>query len=151
MTYTIRNAGAKIYDYDIQRMEKLLNVQLPDDYKSFLIRNNGGRPVPKYFLIGDPKNRRVGQVLDFFGIDDPVESCRLDWNYHVFSERMPNGFFPIACEDGGNIICLAIDSGRFGSVYYWDHNGETATRDMESVSKLSTTFNQFMENLFFAD
>lgn len=116
MTYTIKGAGIQISDLDILRLERKLGVRLPIEYKQFLMRNNGGRPVPKRFSIEESKSSEVDQTLDFFSIDDPIESCRRDWNHRVFSKRMPNGFFPIACEDGGNIICLSLSSNGFGSV-----------------------------------
>ena len=148
MTYVMKDIGVPISDADITKLQSKLKLHLPEEYKSFLKKFNGGRPVPKFFQIGPKTDNTTGQVLDFFGIDDPIESCRLDWNYEVFSERMPNEFFPIACEDGGNVICLCLSTENFGSVYYWDHGGETTPPTFSNVYKLALTLNQFLDELF---
>lgn len=66
MAFTMRDSAAPITDLDIKRLERKIKLNLPEAYKAFLMKHNGGRPTPKFFPIeGLPKNP-VGQVLDFF-------------------------------------------------------------------------------------
>lgn len=81
MNYTMRVSAPSIDDKDIEDFEKSLKILLPDCYKEFLKKNNGGRPTPKYFPISGFKNNPVGQIQDFFSINDPIKSCRIDWEY----------------------------------------------------------------------
>lgn len=148
MAYEITESGDPVFEVDIKRLEKKCNVHLPEDYKEFLIRNNGGRVEPKSFFVGDPRNDRIGQVHYFFIINHPMECCRPDSNYEVFLGRIPRNYFPIATEDGGNIICLSLNAKDYGSVHYWDHNEEGLCQNFENVHKLAPTFTEFLNGLF---
>lgn len=151
MTYEITRPGTKITEVDVKRLEKKLNVHLPIEYKDFLIRNNGGRVHPRYFLIGGPIDDNIGQVQLFYSIDHQIESCRPDWNYEVFLGRIPKNYFPIAAEDCGDIICLSLDPKNYGSIHYWDHNGEGVSRNFENVYEAAPTFTEFLNGLFDID
>jgi cell wall assembly regulator SMI1 len=142
----MRDVGKKIFDLDIRRLENRLGVKLPEEYRAFLEKYNGGRPNAKYFLVVGFDNE-PRQILDFYGIDDPIESCRLDWNFEVLFGRMPNGFFPIACEDGGNIICLSLAAKSYGNIFYWDHDEESQPATYVNVYKVADTFKEFFDGL----
>jgi len=151
MTFTMSDVGRPLSDVDIQTLEKRLGVSLPEDYKAFLKKNNGGRPIPKFFPILGFQNNPVGQVQDFFGIDDPVKSCNLDWNYDVMRGRMLGNLFPIACEDGGSLICLSLFGSDKGAVYYWNYYGEAHPPTYDNVYQIAGTFQGFLDSLHFYD
>jgi hypothetical protein len=151
MSFTMSDVGKPLSDGDIVEMEKKLAVSLPEDYKTFLKQYNGGRPDPKFFPIFGFKNNTVGQVQDFFGIDDPFESCRLDWNFQTFFGRIPDNLFPIACEDGGSLICLSISGSDKGAIYYWDYYGETQPPSYDNIYQIAGTFQGFLDNIHFYD
>jgi len=147
MVYIMRDAGPRVTSDDIRKLESKVGATLPGEYSAFLMRNNGGRPDPKFFPIQGFSNNPFGQVQDFFGIDDPVESCRLDWKYRTFLGRLPEGFFPIACEDGGSLICIALTGPNMGRIYYWDFYGETSPPTFSNVFLIAETFQQFLDSL----
>ena len=149
MPFTMSDAGRPLSDTDIVALEKKLGVNLPEAYKTFLKQNNGGRPDPKFFPILGFENNLVGQVLDFFGIDDPVKSCSLDWNYNIMRGRMPDNLFPIACEDGGSLICLSLSGPDKGAVYYWDYYGEAQPPSYDNVYQIAGTFEGFLDSIHF--
>ena len=89
---------------------------------------NGGRPEPNtYPLLGLDKHP-YGVVHFFFGIDGPIESYSLDWVYEVASGRIPDNLFPIACDDGGDLLCLSLYGDDAGSVVFWDYYAEHCLR-----------------------
>jgi hypothetical protein len=50
-------AGPPIAELDIRRFERDAKLILPPDYQAFLLKHNGGRPVPAGFqlnLDGEP-------------------------------------------------------------------------------------------------
>jgi SMI1-KNR4 cell-wall len=151
MTYVMKEVGRSINDEDIRILENNIGISLPEDYKEFLKRSNGGRPTPKYFPIQGFTNNPVGQVQDFFGIDDPVQSCRLDWKYKMFLGRIPKNLFPIACEDGGSLVCLSLSGQDKGCVYYWDFYGQTNLQNHDNVFLITETFQGFLDSLHFHD
>jgi hypothetical protein len=151
MAYVIRNPGRRLLDADILALEKKIGTNLPADYKEFLMRSNGGRPDPKFFPIRGFENNPFGQVQGFLGIDDPEESCRLDWKYRAFRGRIPANFFPIACEDGGSLICLCLSGPDTGHVYYWNYYGEAKPSVGDNVYFIAETFQGFLDSLQFHD
>ncbi len=52
----IDDQGAKLGEADVEKLEAFFGFKLPDDYRSFMLQYNGGRPTPDSFLCnGDPK------------------------------------------------------------------------------------------------
>ena len=151
MTFTMTETGTPISELDIKRLEKKTKTELPQGYKEFLLKYNGGHVDPYFYPIQGLYNNPFGQIQLFFGINHPIECCRPDWNYEVFNNRMPHGFFPIACEDGGNIICLSLKGSAQGGVFYWNHDEETEPPTFANVYKIADSFEHFMESLQYVD
>ena len=147
MNQQILGSGKIVSELDIRRMERKIGLTFPAQYRFFLVRHNGGRPVEKYFKFTKGEALHVGKVLDLFGIDDPVESCNIEWNYEVYRDRMPSGFLPIGCEDGGNIICMKCVQPELGAIYYWDHDDESAVVSFKNMYKISESLDEFLSNL----
>ena len=40
-----RNSSKQLTDLDINRFEKTFHIRLPQDYKEFMLKSNGGRPT----------------------------------------------------------------------------------------------------------
>ena len=151
MAYKMREIGRAVDDEDLRRLESETGTSLPQEYKDFLKQNNGGRPSPKFFPIKGFANNPIGQVLDFFGIDDQVKSCRLDWNHKTLLGKIPANMFAIACEDGGSLICLSLSGEDKGRIYYWDFYGQTERPSYENVYFVAETFHEFLASLHHAD
>ena len=64
---------------------------------------------------------------------------------------MPDNFFPIACEDGGSLICLSLAGSDKGAVYYWNYYGETHPPSYDNVYQIAGTFQGFLESIHFFD
>lgn len=113
------NGGPRLSENDLDSFEKDANIVLPAEYRSFLLRHNGGLPSPDVIDVkGAPGSPTDVQV--FFGIGRPVESSDLRWNRRTFVERLPNKWLPIAHDSGGNLFCLSLSGPDVGSVMYVD-------------------------------
>lgn len=124
MIERITECGPPISNADIQSLETRLSVRLPADYKTFLLKHNGGRPEPVDFPIHGFDNRSYDCIKLFFRIGGSVESSTLDWNYTIM-EQLPPELFPIATTDCGDKICLVLSgtkAGQPGSVIFWDYH-----------------------------
>jgi len=118
--------GPAIRVKDISDFEALVNVVLPDSYRSFLLTHNGGIPTPDIIdipgLLSSPTDVQV-----LFGIGRPVESSNLAWNITLAEERCV-GFrvLPFACDSGGNLFCFEIERGFATKVIYLDFDTQEA-------------------------
>lgn len=122
MNIEMREPGRKLNGEDVRALEADIGQTLPDSYRFFLLRNNGGLPGPKrgmYIvdvldLPGSPTDVQV-----FFGIDRVPSDIRS--NVKGFSDRFDTTkLLPIARDSGGNIFCLWLDEPNYGSVAYID-------------------------------
>src|SRR5438874_2719786 len=98
---------------DVSHFEMSIAVRLPDDYREFLLRYNGGYPSPNGFRGGD-------EVLNhFFGLWQK----HADLNYELLAHRrfIPEGMIPIASDPFGNAILLEVANPNRGRIWFWDH------------------------------
>ena len=66
--------------------------------------------------------------------------------YECFKGRMPNNCIPIAESEGGNLVCISLDSKTYGKLYFWDH--ETMDVDEDEECKYSIEDMQLIANSF---
>jgi hypothetical protein len=121
--------GPPLPEEEIRSFERVLGMVLPLLYREFLLATNGGRPERDLFEIKGLAGNALGRVHVFFGLNDPVESCNLDWNLEVFRDRIPKGLLPIATTEGADKICLAIAGEQAGAVFYWDGYARAGERE----------------------
>ena len=118
----MKEHGPALGEEQIATLERQIGWSLPQTYRFFLMKNNGGRPEPDVIevdgLRGTPTDLQV-----FFGIGVDVESCDLLCNFSLVRERCSaHAIFPIACDSGGNLFCLSMSVGTVASVVYCDLN-----------------------------
>ena len=116
---TTKDCGPQLSELDIFRLETLLKVRLPTEYKEFLLTKNGGRPIPDVIVVpGIPGSE--ADVQELFGLNRSEESSCIEWNLNTLAERLEEGLLPIACDSGGSIFCLSLRPADFGAVLYCD-------------------------------
>lgn len=102
---------------DISEMESKLGASLPASYRAFLLRHNGGTPEPAYY--------RDRKLRTFHVVDDRVEEYVNLWgdidNMH---DDLPAGVIPVAYDESGDRICLALTGENRGRVYLWNSDGQ---------------------------
>jgi cell wall assembly regulator SMI1 len=146
----IKEAGRLLSDDDIVSLERRIGCRLPEPYRRFLLRYNGGRPTPDADTIdiehlpGSPTD-----VGDFFGIDDPVGSCNIEWNIEALKGRIADHLLPVACDSGGNRFCISLSPNDYGSVVYCDFDPGFGFHVSESVIyyKVAPSFDSFIERI----
>lgn len=138
----IENVGPKIGTRDIKLIEVKLGVVLPDSYRQFLLRSNGGAPTPDTIDVpgadGSPTDVQI-----FFGIGALVESSDLAWNLALITERCPGlQALPIACDSGGNLFCLKIERDATTKVIYCNLDGPDCT-----TCEVAASFEEFITKI----
>ena len=136
-------AGPAISEIELARFERDARLTLPLDYRAFLLRHNGGRPVPADFWLTLDDERLPWRVHYFYGLNDPVESCSLQWNLNLTKNTRPFGTLPIASDEAGNMPYLRWDKPNAGSVYF----GPTPSGHGVELTWLCGTFTEFIQTL----
>lgn len=117
----LREVGPELTEETLAGFEKELGNSLPDPYRRFLLRNNGGRPplgkncVEVEDLPGDATD-----VHFFFGINYPLQCYDLRWNREANREDIPEDRLAIASDSGGSEFCISLRESDFGAVLFCD-------------------------------
>lgn len=124
-------------EVDVSHFEMSIAARLPDDYRAFLLRHNGGYPEPAGFRGGDES------VEFFFGLWQKYA----DLNYETLAHRgvIPAEMIPIASDAFGNCVLLEVRGPNRGRIWFWDH--EMSGDPAKSVSLLANSFTEFVESL----
>ena len=132
---------------DILDIENRLNIQLPDDYKKFLMNTNGGtfeqsstRPVP----VPSLKEEIYLDVL--FGVVEGNDLNLLYWNEKYSDEILENAVL-IGFDLMQGFIVLITDAEN-GGIYYWDDSYHfDVSDDKNNMYYLANDFKTFFDEL----
>lgn len=151
MKFVMTEQGPPLDEKKIAAAEKKMGIKLPEDYRQFLLKNNGGRPDPANFPIRGLENNPFGGIHFFGGIGDNIESVNIDWSYKIFRGRIPKNLLPIASDPMGNLICLSLGVEDQGTVYYWDHDDEHSSPTYRNVYFIASSFPPFLDSIYHRD
>lgn len=139
----------------LNAVEARIGARLPEQYRSFLLKYNGGRPVPSGFAYTHPTGSYADSLVDWFlaiydGPNDNWESYyRI---YKIDAKRLPDELIPIAHDPFGNLVCISVGREDYGTVCFWDHvhesdfaSGEPATSP--NVHRIADTFDELLTGL----
>ncbi|WP_375756115.1 SMI1/KNR4 family protein [Corallococcus exercitus] len=132
--------GPLLSTADLDAFEQRYALKLPLLLREFLLATNGGRPERDLFKLQGVPGNPFGRIHLFFGLNDSIESCNLDWNLEVFRERLPPGLLPIATTEGADKICLAVSGADLGRVFYWDAHAQPGTNSVHLLAEDLYTF-----------
>lgn len=134
---------------DLSTVENRIGKSLPDEYRNFLLENNGGCPeFQKFSKLGE-ENSYFGILSWFFGIC-PGNQNDLVLTVERLSDRVPDNVIPIACDPSGNFVVLSVDKEDRGKIYFWDHEEECDEGEVPTYDNLylvANNFNDFLQNL----
>lgn len=137
-----RDKGFK--QFELLKPKELLNfeqnlaaeISLPEGFKSFLIKYNGGVFHESLFIDGP-----VGPVVvaAFMPISDEQPNS-INKAYSFFKTEVGDGFIPFGADPGGNYFLIGSRAENLNKVYFWDHERQT-------TYELSESFEKFMNAL----
>ena len=130
---------------NIHKFESEYCISLPESYKVFLLKNNGGIPSNKCFDFLIKDGSYTDSVIErFLSLCDDCD-CSLEDTYKRFLEIDPvdsKYMLPIAQDPGGNFVCIAVNNDANG-VYFWDHEAPGQLH----LHLISDSFDQFLNDL----
>jgi hypothetical protein len=142
----------------VQRFEQQLGHELPEDYRSFLLELNGGRPARSHrvFAIERAGKRRNKTSLDtLHSLDDPDEDHDLAAHQLFRREDYPANGLRIGYDAFGSALVLIFAGPHRGEVWMLDQGDPRPTDanprvewfDRRDVWKLADSFAEFMSSL----
>lgn len=139
----INDNGPRLTESQVAVLESLIGLPLPDDYRRFLLENNGGSPTPDAIDVNGIQGSET-DVRVFFGINRDIEAHDIEWRMHIMSDRIGRRLLPIACDSGNNVFFLSLSGHDRDSVYYHDFWGPGADDELHLVA---TSFRSFLEKI----
>ena len=98
---------------EISKIENQYSITIPEQYKNFLLRYNGGyTPKTKFKAKGISSD-----IKGFYGIG----AVSLSVNQEVLSSWVSQKLFPIACDSFGNYIFISLADDEYGHIFFCDH------------------------------
>jgi hypothetical protein len=94
-------------------------ICLPESYVDFLLKTNGGQPVPAVFPIEGLADNPYDAIQSFYGMRASLPSEDLERNLAQIAGIVPKGILPIACTGCGDELVLDLRQAT-GRVLFWD-------------------------------
>jgi hypothetical protein len=144
-------ASAQLSEDLLVRIENYVGAPLPIEYRNYLARSNGGRPM--FPSVYPARGFIVDQPL--FGVTIPGEDLMTDvrHQYAYHRDRLTPQWLPIGFVQGG-LLVLKLTGDSTGSVWYLDDDipREPPALTAEQICRslltyLEPTFNWFWANL----
>lgn len=137
VTYIDRKAPAS--PELIDRLEQQVGRRLPDDYRDYLLRQDGGS-----------LDFNSEGVQSIFGLGEVPGYASIWENLQTYHDRVPRWLLPVASNFGGNIFAISLRTSDYGSVWFWDHEeeadeGEPPAED--NIELKAPSWSAFLEGL----
>jgi hypothetical protein len=149
-----RKAYPYLNGHILRPIEKFLGINFTEDYRSFLLKVNGGYPDKTFFKFSNLDEGSV--VQHFYGINGMGDSNDLLIMYKYSHTRIPSNMVHIGADCFGNQILLSVKNPDRGKIYFWDHeieadpdNGEIPCYD--NLTLIANSFDEFLGKLYFED
>lgn len=152
MNVVIKESKSGVNEEKLVYLEKKIGFSLPENYRNFSIKYNGGYPEPGSFVFFDKNlNRQDGSSVDrFLYIGEKVYGS-IENYLRVFDSRVPKSYLPVAHDPGGNLILIKLAGADVGGVFFWDHEFEAdpgETPSEKNIYFISNDFNEFLGGLY---
>jgi hypothetical protein len=149
--------GPQVTEASVAAFEKLLRATLPDDYREFLLRVNGGQTALSHcnFTVLLHKRKDETSLNSLNSLDDPDDRFNLAVRWRSSRHRLPSEVIPAGYDDFGGIVGVVVAGPHRGQVWFLDgycprpegSNPRVDWFDRRDVCKLADSFREFMQGL----
>ncbi len=135
---------------DIAKWEKETGKTLPDDYRTFLKKYNGGRIYPLIFDRKIPEEvYSMGEPATFVNTFYDWSIVEDIWNGGIFNKRNPPDMLAIGSTPGGIEILLSLNESSHGKVFLWLHSQSAwGEAENDKAWPQDESFRSFLTNLY---
>ena len=145
---------------DIDIFERKHQVNLPKDYKQFMLTFGGGRVSENFDNFESSKKSSDLPIDNMFSFIENDEVSTLEkeietykttgWSIGNKDYELPSGLLPIGDDCFGNYYYMGIHKQNHGKIYWWSHDGDGVKGYKETsmnVYYLSSSFSNFISKL----
>jgi cell wall assembly regulator SMI1 len=113
--------GQPLADEELRKIERTLQVELPDDFRRCFQRFHGARPSIDSFNVSSPDGRTWGSGFAMLLNADSSSSDSVVVTYNDMEEVGEPRIVPFGTDGGGDHVCLDFRSGGVPPVCYYSH------------------------------
>ena len=131
----------------MRQAEQQMGIELPDDYRAFLLQTNGGTNVDysMSFFVEELNDEIVVDVLYGIGLDN--KNADAVFYTDMFAEDLFPGSVLIGDSIQNGFIVMVCGRENKG-IYYWDHSYTyEASDDENNMYRIADTFGDFLRML----
>ncbi|MEK7414693.1 MAG: SMI1/KNR4 family protein [Planctomycetota bacterium] len=148
MTIEMTKPQAPVEQQALASLEKLLGAPIPDDYKRFVMLQNGGWSHDYRMTYQDshfttPQTLSIYRWLPVGRLRKQTGIPGVEEVLDHMSDVVPPMMFPFAADDSGDPILLALSPLENGSVYFLNSQAPPT----KSMSRLADSFTDFINGL----
>ena len=151
----IQDSGMQLNDAMISDFETLCHVNLPQDYKDFMLKNNGGTPEEMWAFdfVDAASSKTTNSLINYFYViytKETTENDDLKAAYGAMrrDDILPPAIMPIAYDPFGNIICMSVGEKDYGKVCIANHELEDPETGYLIISQVADTFSEFIDKCY---
>lgn len=128
-------------------------LALPEDYRAFMLRYNGGRIYPRMFRTPAALQGMLGphESTSDLSYVDPIHAwstVEAHWHGQVYGKAVPPGHLVIAGTPGDIQLLMALTPPERGQIRAWLHSTDTWGTDRNlRVWPLASGFGEFLDSL----
>ena len=152
----LEKVGPPTPEWAVQAFERELGVELPEDYKSFLLKCNGGWSdslectweVPEYTnYYGVRTNEISVDIYHVFGFREEEWASIEEAKAYIADQIPPSVLWIMDTLMAPGRWCLGIRDQYVGKVYFWDNDGTYPEGKDENIAEFYLVANSFTEFL----
>lgn len=149
----LTESDANVSMEEICAFEGEIGILLPDDFKSFLVQNNGGYPSEELYTPSfNEFNPNTGQnfeqgtdVEQFLSLNE----IKFEYGDIVDEGYIPSTYIPFARTSFGNLLLIRLDSTEYnGNICFANHDLFDEKNNRFTISKISDSFSLFLNSLY---
>ena len=147
--------GPQVTEGDVRHLETQMDLQLPEDYRAFLLEVNGGRPSRDHREIA--WRRSSATVSSFYCLNHPDDMFNLLRKMQTYAElqTLPSPDLVIIGHTDMGPLALAIRGDHYGEVWVLDthdsrpegSNPRVLWHDRRDMTRVASTFADFIRDL----
>lgn len=135
---TLDEPGVKLNLEDFSELKKLAGGCLPQAFKKFHLKNNGGYTQNKRLTGAE-------YIYSIHGFDSiKAGEPPIEFSYGDFIENYPShtGLIPFAFDEGGNYYIVSVREVDYGFIYLWLQEDEELQKIFDDFDSFLTGLNQ---------